>query len=125
MFNGARHFVPDRDLLAQRMVQLGRVGPAPAEDRANAIKRAFQARLANIIRIGEHDVDWIVAARVHMDKNGLLAMQLARKAEQAWMDIVYALSQRTLITKASTWWVNANVQDKPQGPTLFTGGFLK
>jgi len=24
-----------------------------------------------------------------------------------------------------TWWVGANVKDKPQGLTLFTGGFLK
>ena len=35
------------------------------------------------------------------------------------------LAQRTLITKAKTWWVGTNVKDKPQGLTMFTGGFLK
>ncbi|MEG1769109.1 MAG: cyclohexanone monooxygenase, partial [Comamonas sp.] len=35
------------------------------------------------------------------------------------------LSQRTLLTKAKTWYVGANVKDKPLGLTLFTGGFMK
>ena len=34
-------------------------------------------------------------------------------------------AQRTLLTKAKTWYVGANVKDKPQGLTLFTGGFAK
>jgi hypothetical protein len=41
------------------------------------------------------------------------------------MDIVFQLSQRSLILKAKSWWVGANVKDKPQGLTLFTGGFQK
>jgi len=83
------------------------------------------AALANIIRISEHDVDWIAAAMVHMERNGLATMEPTAEAEQNWMDIVYALSQRTLLTKAKTWYVGANVKDKPQGLTLFTGGFQK
>ncbi|KQX19944.1 cyclohexanone monooxygenase [Variovorax sp. Root434] len=83
------------------------------------------AALANIIRISEHDVDWIAAAMTHMEENGLSTIEPTAQAEQAWMDLVYALSQRTLLTKAKTWYVGANVKDKPQGLTLFTGGFLK
>lgn len=83
------------------------------------------AALANIIRISEHDVDWISAAMTYMDENGLSAIEPTPQAEQAWMDLVYALSQRTLLTKAKTWYVGANVKDKPQGLTLFTGGFQK
>lgn len=83
------------------------------------------AALANIIRISEHDVDWIAAAMVHMDKNGLASMEPTAKAEQGWMDVVFQLSQRSLILKAKSWWVGANVKDKPQGLTLFTGGFQK
>lgn len=83
------------------------------------------AALANIIRISEHDVDWIADAMRFMEANGLASMEPTPEAEQAWMDIVYALSQRTLLTKAKTWYVGANVKDKPQGLTLFTGGFLK
>lgn len=83
------------------------------------------AALANIIRISEHDVDWIAAAITHMDQQGLATMEPTAKAEQDWMDLVYALSQRTLLSKAKTWYVGANVKDKPQGLTLFTGGFAK
>ena len=83
------------------------------------------AALANIIRISENDVDWIAAAITHMDKNGLTAIEPTAQAEHAWMDIVQTLAQRSLITKAKTWWVGANVKGKPQGLTLFIGGFQK
>ncbi|HEX5390007.1 MAG TPA: NAD(P)/FAD-dependent oxidoreductase [Burkholderiaceae bacterium] len=83
------------------------------------------AALANIIRISEHDVDWIAAALTHMEARGLATIEPTASAEEAWMQIVYQLSQRTLLTKAKTWYVGANVKDKPQGLTLFTGGFAK
>jgi cation diffusion facilitator CzcD-associated flavoprotein CzcO len=83
------------------------------------------AALANIIRISENDVDWIAAAITHMDKNGLTSIEPTAQAEHAWMDIVQALARRSLITKAKTWWTGANVEGKPQGLTLFIGGFQK
>jgi cation diffusion facilitator CzcD-associated flavoprotein CzcO len=83
------------------------------------------AALANIIRISENDVDWIASAITHMDKNGLTAIEPTAQAENAWMDIVKSLAQNSLITKAKTWWVGANVEGKPQGLTLFIGGFQK
>ncbi|HSW04396.1 flavin-containing monooxygenase [Aquabacterium sp.] len=83
------------------------------------------AALANIIRISENDVDWIAAAITHMDNNGLSTIEPTRKAEDGWMDLVFRICQRSLILKAKSWWVGANVKDKPQGLTLFTGGFQK
>ncbi len=81
--------------------------------------------LANLIHINEHDVDWIAAAIQHMESHGLTSMEPTPEAEQSWADLVYELSQRTLLSKAKTWYVGANVKDKPQGLTMFTGGFLK
>ncbi len=83
------------------------------------------AALANIVRISENDVDWIAALITHMDQHGLCAVEPTQAAEDAWMEVVCALSQRTLLSKAKTWYVGANVKDKPQGLTLFTGGFPK
>ena len=60
-----------------------------------------------------------------MGKNGLAAMEPTAAAEHYWMDIVQTLAQRSLITKAKTWWIGANVKGKPQGLTLFIGGFQK
>ncbi|MFC6282694.1 MULTISPECIES: flavin-containing monooxygenase [Polaromonas] len=81
--------------------------------------------LANIIRISEHDVDWIAAAITHMQKNGLATMEPTTKAEDGWMDVVRGLAQSSLINKAKTWWVGANVPGKSQGLTMFIGGFAK
>ncbi|MES1976459.1 MAG: NAD(P)/FAD-dependent oxidoreductase [Pseudomonadota bacterium] len=81
--------------------------------------------LANIIRISEHDVDWIAAAITHMQKNGLATMEPTTQAEDNWMGVVHGLAQRSLINKAKTWWVGANVPGKSQGLTMFIGGFAK
>ncbi|MCY1163761.1 MAG: NAD(P)/FAD-dependent oxidoreductase [Pseudomonadota bacterium] len=81
--------------------------------------------LANIIRISEHDVDWIAAAITHMQKNGLATMEPTTKAEDGWMNVVRGLAQSSLINKAKTWWVGANVPGKSQGLTMFIGGFAK
>ena len=48
-----------------------------------------------------------------------------KQAEDAWMDLVLTLAPRTLVSKANTWYLNANVKDKSKGLTIFTGGFLK
>ncbi len=83
------------------------------------------AALANIIRISEHDVDLFANAITHMQTNGFATIEPTKEAENRWMDIVYSLAQRSLVSKAKTWYVGANVKDKPQGLTLFTGGFGK
>jgi cation diffusion facilitator CzcD-associated flavoprotein CzcO len=83
------------------------------------------AALANIIRISENDVDWIADAFRHMERNGLASIEPTREAEDRWMDIVTTLARRSLINKAKSWWVGANVDGKPQGMTQFTGGFPK
>jgi cation diffusion facilitator CzcD-associated flavoprotein CzcO len=83
------------------------------------------AALANIIRISENDVDWIAAAIDHMSAHGQTAMEPTAKAEDSWMGVVASLAQRSLLTKAKTWYLGANVKDKPLGLTMFTGGFPK
>ncbi len=83
------------------------------------------AALANIVRISENDVDWIAALMVHMQHNGQATAEVMPEAEQAWMAHVGSLAKRSLLLKAKTWYLGANVKDKPLGLTLFTGGFLR
>ncbi len=83
------------------------------------------AALANIIRISENDVDWIADLMVHMEKTGMASAEVTPQAEKAWMDIVGGLAKNSLLLKAKTWYLGANVKDKPLGLTLFTGGFHK
>lgn len=81
------------------------------------------AALANIVRISENDVDWIAALITHMDHHGLASVEPTQAAEDAWMELVRTMAQRTLLSKAKTWYVGANVAGKAQGLTLYTGGF--
>ncbi len=83
------------------------------------------AALANIITISEHDVDWIAELMVHMEKHGLVAAEPTLEAEDEWMNLVFTLAERSLIRKANTWWVGSNVKGKPQGLSMFIGGFNK
>ncbi len=83
------------------------------------------AALANIITISEHDVDWIAELITHMDRHGLVAAEPTPEAEDEWMNLVFTLAERSLIRKANTWWVGSNVKGKPQGLSMFIGGFNK
>jgi cation diffusion facilitator CzcD-associated flavoprotein CzcO len=83
------------------------------------------AALANIVRISEHDVDWLADAMTYMDKHGLVTIEPTAQAEDRWMELVFKLAERTLLSKAKTWYVGANVSGKAQGLTLFTGGFQR
>jgi len=60
------------------------------------------AALANIIRISEHDVDWIANVMVHMERNRLATIAPTAEAETRWMELVAALAQRSLVSKAKT-----------------------
>jgi cation diffusion facilitator CzcD-associated flavoprotein CzcO len=83
------------------------------------------AALANIVRISENDVDWIAHAITPMAEHGLDTIEPTKQAEDDWMELVVRLAQRSLLSKAKTWYVGTNVKDKAQGLTLFTGGFPK
>ena len=81
--------------------------------------------LANIVHSNENDVDFIARAISYMDENGLSNMEPSKEAEDRWMERVHNLANRTLLAKAKTWYVGANIEGKAQGLTLFTGGFAK
>lgn len=83
------------------------------------------AALANLITIAEHDVDWIADMISWMEANGVSTVEPTAEAEDGWMRMVLAMAEKSLIRKANTWWVGANVKGKPQGLTMFIGGFAK
>jgi cation diffusion facilitator CzcD-associated flavoprotein CzcO len=83
------------------------------------------AALANIVRTSENDVGWMMQVMAHMEQHGLGAVEPTPAAEDAWMATVAALAERTLLSKAQTWYVGSNVSGKPKGLPMFTGGFPK
>lgn len=83
------------------------------------------AALANLITIAENDVDWVANLIEHMKTEGLASTEVTKAAEDRWMNLVLALAERSLVRKAKTWWVGSNVKGKPEGLTMFVGGFNK
>ncbi|WP_109468297.1 flavin-containing monooxygenase [Albibacillus kandeliae] len=83
------------------------------------------AALANLITIAENDVDWVANLIEHMKAEGLASAEVTKAAEDRWMNLVLALAERSLVRKAKTWWVGSNVKGKPEGLTMFVGGFNK
>lgn len=83
------------------------------------------AALANIISINEQNVNWLCGLLDHMAAEGLATFEPTPQAEARWMDLVHTLAEKTLLSKAQTWYVGANVKGKTRGLTMFTGGFSK
>lgn len=83
------------------------------------------AALANLITIAENDVDWVANLIAHMRASGQASVEVTKAAEDRWMETVLSLAERSLIRKAQTWWVGSNVKGKPEGLTMFVGGFNK
>ncbi|GAB3104066.1 NAD(P)/FAD-dependent oxidoreductase [Aestuariicella hydrocarbonica] len=81
------------------------------------------AALANIFTINEQNVDWFCDCISHMHRNNYSAFECTESAENEWMSNVASLAEKTLISKAKTWYVGANIDGKPKGLTLYTDGF--
>ncbi|MGO4842178.1 hypothetical protein AB4144_58930, partial [Rhizobiaceae sp. 2RAB30] len=71
------------------------------------------------------DVDWIAEMISLMEAKGIRTVEPTAAAEEGWMTLVLSMAEKSLIRKANTWWVGANVKGKPQGLTMFIGGFQK
>ena len=83
------------------------------------------AALANIVTLDEQNVNWICALITHMRERGIRAVEPSLEAEDAWMEQVFALAELTLVSKANTWYTGTNVDGKPRGLIMYTGGFLR
>jgi cation diffusion facilitator CzcD-associated flavoprotein CzcO len=83
------------------------------------------AALANIISIDEQNVDWITALMTHMEEHGLATVEPTPEGEDRWMGIVADLAEKTLLSKANTWYTGGNVEGKSRGLIMYTGGFAK
>ncbi len=83
------------------------------------------AALANIVTLDEQNVNWICALITHMREGGIGSVEPTLEAEDAWMEQVFALAELTLVSKANTWYTGTNVDGKPRGLIMYTGGFLR
>jgi len=78
--------------------------------------------LANIVILNEENGDWIANCIEYIRRNGFSTIEAQAGHEDNWVKTVAQLADKSLIPKASTWYVGANIEGKPRVFPIYTGG---
>ncbi len=77
---------------------------------------------SNMVVSIEQHVDWIADAIARLRKDGLELMEADPAAKDAWVDHVNAVADSTLLPRANSWYMGANVPGKPRIFMPYLGG---
>jgi cyclohexanone monooxygenase len=77
---------------------------------------------SNMVVSIEQHVDWIADAIARLRKDGVQLMEADPAAENAWVDHVNAVAGSTLLPRANSWYMGANVPGKPRIFMPYLGG---
>lgn len=72
------------------------------------------AVIGNVIVSIEQHVDWITECLKYLRDNKLNRIEATLDAQDAWVEHVNALAARTLLPKANSWYLGANIPGKPR-----------
>jgi len=78
--------------------------------------------LSNMILSIEQHVEWIADYIAHLRREGVHRTEPSADAEQNWVEHVNELADRTLLPKAASWYMGANVPGKPRVFMPYLGG---
>ena len=78
--------------------------------------------LTNVVAAIEQHVEWLAKLLNHMEQQGLETVEAAADAEQDWVRHVYDLAASTLMMRANSWYLGANVPGKPRVFMPYVGG---
>jgi cyclohexanone monooxygenase len=74
-----------------------------------------------ILSIEQH-VDWIAECLVHLGSRGLARIEADPAAQQAWVEHVNEVANKTLYPLANSWYMGANIPGKPRVFMPYVGG---
>jgi cyclohexanone monooxygenase len=78
---------------------------------------------SNMVVAAEQHVDWIADAIEHLRRSGLRSIEPTPEAQEAWVAHVAEIAGMTLVSKANSWYMGANVPGKPRVFMPYLGGF--
>ncbi|MBP6816381.1 MAG: cyclohexanone monooxygenase, partial [Burkholderiaceae bacterium] len=78
--------------------------------------------LTNMISSIEQHVDWIARCIEHLRTRRIARMEAERSAEDRWVEHVNEVADLTLLPRANSWYVGANVPGKPRVFMPYLGG---
>jgi cation diffusion facilitator CzcD-associated flavoprotein CzcO len=70
----------------------------------------------------EQHVDWIAECIAYMREHGKTRVEVSESAQDAWGQHVAEVAEMTLIGRANSWYVGANIPGKPRVVMPYTGG---
>jgi cyclohexanone monooxygenase len=78
--------------------------------------------LSNMVVSIEQHVDWIADAIAHVRDSGAACIEATVAGEDAWVDHVDEVASSTLVHRANSWYLGANVPGKPRVFMPYMGG---
>ena len=78
--------------------------------------------LSNMIVSIEQHVDWIADALEHLRGSGRARIEPVKEAEDKWVDTVNEAANMSLMPRANSWYMGANIPGKPRIFMPFIGG---
>lgn len=81
--------------------------------------------LSNMVISIEQHVEWIGDYIAYLRGEGIQRTEASAEAEQNWVEHVNELANRTLLPKAASWYMGANVPGKPRVFMPYLGGVGK
>ncbi|TQF27669.1 cyclohexanone monooxygenase [Bradyrhizobium sp. UNPF46] len=81
--------------------------------------------LVNVFVAIEQHVEWITQCLTHMRQENKSVIDAEETAERHWREEVDAIANRTLLAKANSWYVGANIEGKPRVFLPYAGGMAE
>jgi cyclohexanone monooxygenase len=78
--------------------------------------------LSNMVTSIEQHVEWVADCIAHLVERGIETIEPERDAEDVWLEHVREVVEPTLLTRANSWYMGANVPGKPRVFTPYCGG---
>ncbi|GIO24066.1 NAD(P)/FAD-dependent oxidoreductase [Oceanobacillus sp. J11TS1] len=78
--------------------------------------------LSNMIVSIEQHVEWIADCIDYLGKNKIEKIEAKVEAEASWKKHCMEVAQYTLLPKADSWYMGANIEGKPRGSLVYMGG---
>ena len=78
--------------------------------------------LSNMMVSIEQHVDWVAGCLDYLCERGLQGIEASVVAEDAWVEHVNEVANRTLYPRANSWYMGANIPGKPRVFMPYVGG---
>ncbi len=78
--------------------------------------------LGNVPSMIQQHVEWIFECIQYLRSQGVETIEATVGAEESWSKHCNELADTTLYTKAESWYTGANIEGKPRGFLIYTGG---